>query len=248
MHAPKMQPPPQLVMAGAAPTLKPVILELGGKDPMVLIEDVQVDSVIPWAMRGCFQNCGQNCCGVERLFVYEGIYDEFLDKAEAKVKAMVQGVPLGTACGNEGDVDLGATVMEGQIKIIQDLIDDAVAKGAKLHCGGQRNLKVNGLVGQFYEPTLISGVTSKMRISKEEVFGPVMCVVKVENDSDEECIKMVNDCPFGLGSSVYSSNKKRAEAMGARIRSGMFTANDFGVNYMIQSLPFGGVKESGFDR
>lgn len=84
-----------------------------------------------------------------------------------------------------------------------------------------------------------------MRISKEEVFGPVMCVAKVPNNDDAECIRMINDCSFGLGSSVYSGNKERAKLMGEQIRSGMFTANDFGVNYLVQSLPFGGVNESG---
>jgi len=87
-----------------------------------------------------------------------------------------------------------------------------------------------------------------MRIWTEEVFGPVMCIIQVDGDSDDVCVRMVNDCPFGLGSSCYSGNQKRAESIGSRLRSGMFTANDFGVNYLIQSLPFGGVNESGFDR
>jgi len=178
-------------------------------------------------------------------FVYEGIFDSFISGIKEKVSGLRQGIPL-QCCGSDGDVDCGAMVMDGQIDIIQSLIDDAVAKGATVHCGGKRNSQQ--LTGQFYEPTLISGVTSDMRIWKEELFGPVMCVVKVPNNDDDECIRMVNDCSFGLGSSVYSGDKKRAEAMGTRIRSGMFTANDFGVNYLIQSLPFGGVKESGFDR
>lgn len=234
----------RLVARGASDNLKPVILELGGKDPMVFCDDVSLNEVIPWAMRGCFQNCGQNCCGVERLFVYESIHDEFIDAIRKKVAALRQGVPL-NCCGNSGDVDCGAMVMAEQIEIVQELIDDAVAKGAMVHCGGKKN---STLAGQFYEPTLISGITSEMRISKEEVFGPVMCVVKVPKDDDDECIRMINDCSFGLGSSVYSGSKQRAAAIGSRIRSGMFTANDFGVNYLIQSLPFGGVNESGYDR
>jgi len=237
----------KLVMKGASDYLKPVILELGGKDPMVFCDDVNLDEIMNWAMRGCFQNCGQNCCGVERIFAYEKIHGEFLRRAEERVKALRQGVPL-ACCGHDGEVDCGAMVMEGQINIIQSLIDDAVKKGAKLHCGGKRNTAAGGGYGQFYEPTLISGITSDMRISKEEVFGPVMCVVKVENNDDDECIRMINDCSFGLGSSVYSKDATRAKRMGEQIKSGMFTANDFGVNYLVQSLPFGGVKESGFDR
>lgn len=234
----------KMVMAGASKHLKPVVLELGGKDPMIFCDDVKVNDVIPWAMRGCFQNCGQNCCGVERLFVYESIHDEFIDKIFPKVKALRQGVPL-AACGSDGDVDCGAMVMDGQMDTIDSLIDDAVAKGATVHCGGRRNKR---LKGQFYEPTLISGITSAMRISEEEVFGPIMCVVKVPKDDDDECIRLVNNCNFGLGSSVYSANQNRGLRIGERIRSGMVTVNDFGVNYLIQSLPFGGVGESGFDR
>lgn len=234
----------KLVMKGASENLKPVILELGGKDPMVFCNDVKFSEVIPWAMRGCFQNSGQNCCGVERLFVYESIHDTFITEVKENISKLRQGLPL-KACGGDGDVDCAAMVMDGQMDIIQSLIDDAVKKGAILHCGGKRNID---LPGQFYEPTLISGITDAMRISHEEVFGPVMCVIKVPNDNDDECIRLVNGCNFGLGSSVYSGSQKRALSLGSRIRSGMFTANDFGVNYMIQSLPFGGVNQSGFDR
>ena len=136
--------------------------------------------------------------------------------------------------------------MAEQMDTIQELVDDAVAKGATLHCGGSRNTDLPQ--GQFYRPTLLSGVTAEMRIYREEVFGPVMTVIEVPRDSDAECVKMVNDCPFGLGASVYAAEKERAVRIGERINSGMFTANDFGVNYLVQSLPFGGVKESGFGR
>ena len=228
------------VMAGAAPHLKPVVLELGGKDAMVFCEDVKLKDVIPWAMRGCFQNCGQNCCGVERLFVYESIVNDFLEAMMSKVQNMRQAYPL-----SSNNVDCGAMVMDLQCTLIQALVDDAVARGAKVHCGGKRNT-ANG--GQFYEPTLLSGITSEMRIWSEEVFGPIMCVITVPGDNDDVCVQMVNDCPFGLGSSVYSASTSRALAIGSQFNTGMFTANDFGVNYLIQSLPFGGVKESGFGR
>lgn len=234
----------RMVMAGCSPNLKPCILELGGKDPMVFMDDIKIDDVVPWAMRGCYQNCGQNCCGVERLFVYESILSKFLSSIVPKVKALRQGVP-NAVCGNDGNVDCGAMIMPAQLDIIESLVKDAVDKGAKLHCGGKRNSSLNG---QFFEPTILSGVTADMRISKEEVFGPIMCIISVPNDSDDECIRMVNNCDFGLGASVYSGNQKRAENIGSQIRSGMVTINDFGVNYLIQSLPFGGVKESGFGR
>jgi len=182
--------------------------------------------------------------GVERLFVYESIKSKFLSAIVPKVEALRQGVP-NAVCGNDGDVDCGAMIMPAQLDIIESLVKDAVEKGAKLHCGGKRNASLNG---QFFEPTVISEITSDMRISKEEVFGPIMCVITVPNDSDDECIRMVNACDFGLGSSVYSASQERGMRIGNAIETGMFTVNDFGVNYLIQSLPFGGVKESGFGR
>jgi len=234
----------RLVMGGAAPHLKPVVLELGGKDPMIFCDDVTLSSVVPWAMRGVFQNCGQNCCGVERVFVYESIHDEFVATIVKAVKDLRQGA---TCNGEESnDIDCGAMVMKEQLNIIQDLVDDAVSKGAVIEVGGKPN--TNCGPGNFYQPTVLTNVTGNMRISQEEVFGPVMCVVKVLNNDDDLCIEMVNDCPFGLGASCYSGDQRRAEKIGSKIRSGMFTANDFGVNYLIQSLPFGGVNESGFDR
>jgi len=231
----------RLVMKGAAPHLKPVILELGGKDPLVICEDANLGEVVPMAMRGCFQNAGQNCCGIERVVCYEGIQDKFVET----VKPMIEGLRQGPALGH-GQFDVGAMVMPAQIDIIQELVDDAVAKGAKLLAGGKRN--ADWPQGNFYEPTLLVGITKAMRIANEEVFGPVMAIMTVPNNDDDLAVEMVNDCDFGLGSAVFSRSQARATKIGDKIRAGMTTVNDFGVNYLVQSLPFGGVKESGFDR
>lgn len=233
------------VMLNAAQHLKPVILELGGKDVMVICDDVKLESsvVVPHCMRGCFQNCGQNCIGVERVLVYESIYDQFLDIMVPKVKALRQGIPLVT-CGSNGNVDCASMVTFFQMDAIQALVDDAVAKGAILHCGGRRSESA----GQFYMPTVLSGVTPDMRIFNEEVFGPIMSVIKVPKDDDDECVRLVNTSRFGLGSSVYSGDKARGLRLGRQFRTGMCTVNDFASNYLVQSLPFGGVKESGFGR
>lgn len=233
------------VMETASKTLKPVVLELGGKDAMVLLDDVKLASVVPWVMRGCFQNSGQNCVGVERVVVYEGIYDEFIDTILPRVKALRQGGPV--ACGTEftADIDCGALVMESEIDHIQTLVDDAVKKGARLLAGGHRN---KTLKGQFYVPTMLVDVTPDMEIFQEEVFGPVMTVIKVPNNSDSDCVRIVNDSRFGLGSSVYCGDAKRGLRIGRQIRSGMCCINDFGSNYLVQSLPFGGVNDSGFGR
>jgi acyl-CoA reductase-like NAD-dependent aldehyde dehydrogenase len=229
------------VMAGAAPHLKPVVLELGGKDPFVVCDDAKVAEIMPMAMRGVFQNCGQNCCGIERMFVYESVYEELLDTALREVKKLRQGPPLG-----EKAVDCGAMVMPGQLKIIQDLVDDAVAKGARLLTGGKRNASLPD--GLFYEPTILADITADMEISRKEVFGPVMCVMKVPGNSDSAAIAMVNDSRFGLGSSVFSGSRERAARLGRALTCGMTTINDFGTVYLVQALPFGGVKDSGFGR
>ena len=232
------------VMETASHSLKPVILELGGKDAMVVMDDCKLKDIVPWVMRGCFQNCGQNCVGIERVLVYELLYDQFCDAVKERVASLRQGVPLET-CGSDANIDCGSMVMDAQIDLIQALVDDAVKNGAKVLVGGKRRQGTNG---QFYEPTVIAGVTPEMRIYQEELFGPVMTIVKVPKDDDAKCLEMVNNSNFGLGSSVYCGNQARGLALGKQIRSGMMCVNDFGSNYLVQSLPFGGVKESGFGR
>jgi acyl-CoA reductase-like NAD-dependent aldehyde dehydrogenase len=140
------------VMESAAQNLTPLVLELGGKDVMVFRHDVKVQNVIPFVMRGCFQNSGQNCVGVERVLVYESIYDEFLEQVVPKVKALRQGNPLPSCAGADGKVDCGSMIMPAQLEIVQALVEDAVEKGAILHCGGKVNPNLNG---QFFEPTVL---------------------------------------------------------------------------------------------
>lgn len=233
------------VMESASENLTPLVLELGGKDVMVIRHDVKVQNVIPFVMRGCFQNSGQNCVGVERVLVYEDIYDEFLKQVVPKVKALRQGNPLPSYGDADGKVDCGSMIMPRQLEIVQELVEDAVKKGATLHCGGKVNPNLNG---QFFEPTVLSGVTPEMKIFNEEVFGPVMTVVKIPGNDDEECIRLVNQCEFGLGSSIFTDDDSVGLAIGRRFRTGMLTVNDYASNYLIQSLPFGGVKKSGFGR
>mmetsp|Transcript_24888 Transcript_24888/g.58400 ORF Transcript_24888/g.58400 Transcript_24888/m.58400 type:complete len:618 (+) Transcript_24888:116-1969(+) len=234
----------KLVMKSAAQNLTPLVLELGGKDVMVFRHDVKVPSIVPFVMRGCFQNSGQNCVGVERVLVYESIHDEFLKHIVPKVKALRQGNPL-PSCGADGKVDCGSMIMPRQLEIVKALVDDAVRKGATLHCGGKPNPQLNG---QFFEPTVLSGVTPEMDVFNQEVFGPVMTIVKVPEDDDEECVKLVNECKFGLGSSIFTADDSKGLELGRRFCTGMLTVNDYASNYLVQALPFGGVKESGFGR
>ncbi len=225
------------VMAAAAETLTPVILELGGKDPMIVCDDAAIDQAGSAALVGGVNACGQMCVGVERIYVFSAVYDEFVAKVSAQARALRQGPPL------QGEVDLGAMTMPRQLEIIQALVDDAVAKGARVLLGGQprRELGTN-----FYPPTILVDVDHGMRISQEEQFGPVMVIMRV--DSEAEAIARANDCPYGLGSSVFTKDPRRADRMARAIQAGMTTVNDFGLAYMIQSLPFGGVKISGFGK
>ena len=226
------------VAAGAAPTLTPVTLELGGKDAFVVCADADLDAALAAGLRGAFQSCGQNCAGAERFIVHASVANEFAEKAGAAARAMRQGNPLG-----ESVVDSGSMCMPAAVVAVAALVDDAVAKGAKLVAGGSSKMIETG---QFYPPTVLYGVKRGMRIWEEEVFGPVFAIAVAENDDD--AVALANDCSFGLGSAVFSRNQARARQIGERLEAGMTSLNDFATTYMCQSLPFGGVKESGYGR
>ncbi|KAK9825118.1 hypothetical protein WJX74_010698 [Apatococcus lobatus] len=230
------------VMAAAAETLTPVTLELGGKDAFIVLDDADLNQVTQTALRGAFQGAGQNCMGAERFLLQAPIHDAFVSRAAAVAQKLRQGPTASEQAGRV--MDVGATCLPGLAEKIASLVDDAVAQGAKVAAGGGRP-QTNGS-GQFFPPTILTGITHSMRIWREEVFGPVMAVAAF--NTDDEAVALANDCPFGLGSSVFSRNTARARNLGSRIEAGMTSINDFAATYMSQSLPFGGVKESGFGR
>jgi acyl-CoA reductase-like NAD-dependent aldehyde dehydrogenase len=221
----------------AAKHLVPVVLELGGKDPMIVCDDADLTRALDSASLGVFTACGQMCVGVERIYVMEAVYDAFVEGARTRVDRLRQGQPEGAL------VDMGATTMPRQLDIIQALVDDAVAKGARALAGGKRR---TDLPGTYFEPTLLVDVDHTMRITQEEVFGPVMVVMKVRDDAD--AIARANDCPYGLGSSVFTRDLARGARIARQLRAGMSVVNDYGLAYMMQSLPFGGVKISGYGK
>lgn len=232
----------KMVMRAASDRLTPVTLELGGKDAAIICDDADLDQAIPIIMRGTFQNVGQNCVGLERIVVHSSVYENFLSIVTPQVQNLRVAAPL---CTQDGDC--GAITLKKQLAHIERLINDAVSKGARLLAGGGiLSDDISNVKGQFFAPTLIADITSQMLIAQEEVFGPVMAVMKF--DSDQDAIALVNSAAFGLGGSVFSSNIQRAESITARIRTGMANINDFAVNYLCQSLPFGGCKQSGFGR
>ncbi|KNC46873.1 aldehyde dehydrogenase [Thecamonas trahens ATCC 50062] len=225
------------VMAAASETLTPVVLELGGKDPMIVTDDADFEHAVSQAMLGVFTSCGQMCVGAERIFVHASIHDKFVNAVVDKLKRSSQGPPI------EGCHDIGSTTMPRQLDIIEDLVNDALARGATAVVGGKRNTKYKG---QFWEPTVLINVTPDMRIMQEEHFGPVMVIMAWQ--TDDEVIALANDCPYGLGASVFSSDPKRARKLADAIVSGMVAINDYGITYVCQSLPFGGTKISGVGR
>lgn len=235
------------VMSAAAENLTPVVLELGGKDPFIVCDDADLNAAVPTALRGCFQSCGQNCTGAERFIIQENVVDEFVQRAKSAVEEMRHGPGYDASSypPTRVVVDCGSLCLPGLADKVARLVDDAVSKGAVLVAGGTSGTEP--LTKEFfYMPTILTNVNSSMKIWHEEVFGPVMAITTFS--TDEEAIKLANDCAFGLGSSVFSRNMGRARRIAGQLQAGMTSINDFAATYMAQSLPFGGVKHSGFDR
>eukprot|EP00949_MAST-11_sp_MAST-11-sp1_P004335 g4335.t1 len=229
----------KLVAKAASSTLTPCVLELGGKDPFVVCKDANMQMVWNMLMRAVYQNCGQNCIGVERVYVERIVYEAFLAKAKELVSGLRQGAPL-----SQSSCDIGATTMSQQLEKIVSLVEEAKRDGARIVTGGSVDHSAGD--GYFFEPTVVADVHHGMRICKDELFGPVMCVIPF--DDDDDLVMMLNDCEFGLCSSVFSGDEKRAARIASQINAGMCNINDYGVNYLIQGLPFGGVKFSGYGK
>lgn len=237
------------VMEAASAKLTPVVLELGGKDPFIVCDDADIDGVAQTACRGVFQNMGQNCAGPERFFIMESVYDEFCDRVRSIISQLHQGPPLDKTMSRF--TDCGATTMgHAQMCLYQKLVDDAVSRGARVLCGGTLPSKEDVRKrGSFYPPTLVVDVPIEALIAQEEIFGPIMCVIKIKGDDDDEAVRLANSCDFALSSCVFSRNTQRAAKIGSRVRAGMYATNDLeGTTYMSQSLPFGGRGRSGFGR
>ena len=226
------------VATQCAKTLTPVILELGGKDPMIVCDDAELTQAVHAAMAGVFIASGQMCLAAERILVFDRVYDAFAEAVVSEVQQLKQGPPLSGEL-----VDVGAMTMPFQVEIVEKLVKDAVAKGARVLAGGRR---APGLRGQFFEPTVLSGVTSDMAIAREETFGPVMCLYRVRDE--EEAVRLANSTEYGLGSTVFTRSRVRARRIADQLRAGSTVINDFGLAYMANDLPFGGVGGSGFGR
>jgi len=224
------------VMEAAAPYLTPVVLELGGKDPFIVFEDADIDLAVNKAIQGSFWNCGQNCISAERVFVHKSIFTRFTQRIRETMEKLEQGWSL-----KKHSIDFGSMTMSAQMDKVDALVREAINEGAQVIFGGGPNTELRGL---FYKPTVLAHVSLQMRIAKEEIFGPVMLILQFDNDND--VITQANATEYGLGCTIWSKNTARAESVARRIVSGMCVINDYGFNYMLQDLPFGGCKVSGF--
>lgn len=228
------------IMEQAAKHLIPVDLELGGKDPAIVFEDVNIERTANGLLWGSFTNCGQSCTSIERLYVQESIYEELINKLTyniSKLKASDENRNY----SEPGDCDMGCMTSESQIQIVEAHILDAVQKGAKVITGGKR---IPGSL--HFPPTLIVDVNHTMKIAMEETFGPLLPVMKFK--AENEAIQLANDSSYGLSASVWSKDLERAERVARNLEVGNVSINNCMLTEANPALPFGGVKNSGFGR
>ena len=225
----------RLVMRAAAENMTPVICELGGKDPMIVLEDADIEAAARWGAWGAFYNTGQTCMAVERIYVVRSVYDRFLELLLEETRKLKQGYSPEIDNPN----DMGPLTFQRQVNIIEDHMQDALAKGAHIVHGGERE-------GMYMEPTVMVNVDHSMKIMREETFGPVVPVMMV--DDELHAIQLANDSNLGLSASVWSKNLARAERVAHQLYVGSVNINDTMTHFAIPRLPFGGVKESGIGR
>jgi succinate-semialdehyde dehydrogenase/glutarate-semialdehyde dehydrogenase len=225
------------VAEAAAKYLTPVVLELGGKDPMVVLEDADLANAARAAVWGAFANSGQACASVERCYVQESIAPQFIEQVLAETRSLKQGLGIDT------DIDVGAMSNENQLQIVADHVNDAKQRGAKVLAGGQRGSNRAGL---FYEPTVLTNVDHDMTIMRDETFGPVLPVMTFK--TEDEAINLANDSIYGLTASVWTKNISKGRRIAERIEAGTVMVNEVVYTHGIAQTPWGGIKDSGYGR
>ena len=225
------------VAEAAARRLLPVVLELGGKDPMIVLPDVDLDVATSGALWGAFMNAGQTCLSVERCYVDRAIYEDFLRLMAEKIRKLRVGNGLNS------EVEMGPLINERQLRTVEAHVNDAVERGARLVAGGRR---LTELGSNFYAPTLLADVTPDMRVIQEETFGPVLPIAAFSTVS--EAIALANHSEFGLAASVWTRNRKFGELVAGQIKAGTVMINDMISCFGISEAPHGGFKQSGIGR
>jgi len=225
------------VAEAAAKYLTPVVLELGGKDPMIVLEDANIENAARGAVWGAFANAGQACASVERCYVQETIASKFVDLVVRETRALKQGL------GTDQAIDVGSMTNERQRKIVEEHVSDAVQRGATVLTGGRRGANPEGF---FYEPTVLTDVDHGMTIMRDETFGPVLPVMTFK--TDDQAVTLANDSAFGLTASVWTRNIARGRRIAERIAAGTVMVNEVVYTHGIAQTPWGGVKDSGYGR
>jgi acyl-CoA reductase-like NAD-dependent aldehyde dehydrogenase len=227
------------VGVACAERMKDSVLELGGKDPMIVLADANLPNAISGALWGGFANAGQTCAGIERVYVIRDVADRFVEGVVRGAEALEVGDPM------EWETEIGPMVSRDQFEIVDELVKDAVAGGATMRCGGRAEVSGHADAA-FFAPTVLTDVTPDMRIMREEIFGPVLPIVTAE--SEEEAIRLANDSEFGLGASVWTLDRARGDRIARRLESGMVWINDHMYSHGAFSCSWGGVKDSGLGR
>lgn len=222
------------VMAAAAERLTPVTLELGGKDPALVLDDADLDRASAGVVFGAFYNTGQTCIATERAFVLDAVHDAWVDRVVERVSEL--------RVSAAGERDLGPLTTQRQLEIVEEQVADAVEKGARVRTGGGRTDPASNL----YQPTVLTDVDESMRVLTEETFGPVLPVVRVLDE--DEAVERANRSGFMLFGSVWTGDRARGERVARRLRAGGVSINDTLTHYAVPGLPMGGVGESGFGR
>ncbi len=219
--------------------LKGSVLELGGKDPMIVLPDANLEHAVAGAVWGGFANAGQTCAGIERVYVMREVSERFISGVVEAARQLQVGDPM------QWRTAIGPMVSRDQYEVVAELVDDAISAGASLCCGGPHEPPA-GLAGAFYAPTVLTDVTHEMRIMREEIFGPVLPIVIV--DSEDQAVALANDSDFGLGASVWTSDRSKGERIARELEAGMVWINDHMFSHGACQCSWGGVKDSGLGR
>jgi acyl-CoA reductase-like NAD-dependent aldehyde dehydrogenase len=211
-------------------------LELGGKDPMIVLQDADLERAANACVWGGLMNSGQVCTSIERIYVEEPVYQAFVDKVVQKVQSLRQGP-------SHEEVELGSMTSEAQFHKVSTQVREALAQDAKALTGGRANPNFSGF---YFEPTVLVDVNHDMAVIRDETFGPVLPIIKVRDA--EEALRLANDSRYGLDACIFTRDKEKARSIADRLVTGSVCINDGLVNYIIPDTPMGGVKESGFSR
>ena len=225
------------VMIDCAENVTPLVLELGGKDPMIVRADADLDVATSGAVWGAFTNAGQCCASVERVYVHESIFDEFVELCVRKA------LKLRVGNGLDPEVDVGAITTESQLEHIEAHMIEARKNGATIHCGGEI---MKDKRGRFYSPTVLTGIDHSFACIRDETFGPTMPIMKFTDD--KQAIRFANDSAFGLTASIWTKNIAEAQKIARDIEAGTIMINDCVFTHALPGTPWGGCKHSGFGR